>query len=54
MNRIMAVLAFGVLAGFLGILLWHVPETDLIIVAAVVIALAAWDFLTSSGGNGSR
>lgn len=52
MNKIMALMAFAVLAAFLGILLWHVPAIDLIIVTVVVIGLAAWDFLTSAGKNG--
>lgn len=51
MNRIMAILAFAILAGFLGILIWHVPQIDLILVTVTVIALAGWDFLTSSGNS---
>ncbi|WP_171060743.1 hypothetical protein [Poseidonocella sp. HB161398] len=48
MNRIMALIAFATLAGFLGILVWHVPHWDLIAVTAIVILLAARDFIASA------
>ncbi|MFN3972383.1 MAG: hypothetical protein ACK4GO_10130 [Gemmobacter sp.] len=43
MNRLFAVLAILTMAGFLGILLWHVPRLDLSIVAGVTFLLAAYD-----------
>lgn len=49
MNRIMALFAFIVLAGFIGILVWSVPEPDLMAVAALTIVLVAVDFVLSSG-----
>ncbi len=49
MNRIMALFAFVVLAGFVGILIWNVREPDLIAVAALTVVLIAIDFVTSSG-----
>ena len=44
MNRIFALLALAVLIGFLGIVAWYVPETDLIVVFAVVAIMAICDF----------
>ncbi len=48
-DRIMAMLAFALLAGFLGILVWYVPRLDLGIVVAVTLALVAWDFFVHKG-----
>lgn len=42
-DRILAVVVLLVLAGFLGILLWHVPRTDLSILVALTLLLAARD-----------
>ncbi|WP_168219727.1 hypothetical protein [Pseudotabrizicola formosa] len=47
MNNIMALFAFVVLLGFLGILLWHVPRLDLIGVVGVTVVLAGWDLISS-------
>lgn len=52
--RLMAVLAFAVLAGFLGILLWYVPRLDLGIVIAVTLILAAVDVYLSAGERDRR
>ncbi|MCL3883920.1 hypothetical protein [Marivita sp. GX14005] len=49
MNRIMALIAFAVLAGFVGILVIKVPSPDLIAVALLTLGLAAYDLATSSG-----
>lgn len=49
MNRIVSLLAFGFLAVFIGILVWEVPEIDLILVAALTVVLVAYDMATSSG-----
>jgi len=48
MNKLMAILAFSVLLGFLGILLWFVPRWDLGAVIVLTIALAGYDFATSA------
>lgn len=48
MTRLLALFAFLVLAGFLGILAREVPEPDLIAVIALTVALAGWDLATSS------
>ena len=43
-DRILALVAFGVLAGFLGILLTWVPRLDLGAVIVFTLALTAVDF----------
>jgi hypothetical protein len=48
MNRILALFAFAVLAGFLYILVSEIGETDLLVVVILTAALAAYDFWTSS------
>ncbi len=47
MNRILAIFAFLVLVGFLGILMFHVPRLDLGGVIVVTVLLAAWDLFTT-------
>lgn len=51
MNRLLALLAFLVLTGFLGILVMGVPHPDLIAIVALTVGLVAWDMITSSGKN---
>lgn len=46
-NRILSLIAFSVLAGFFGILVVEVPSPDLIIIVALVVGLAGYDFFTS-------
>jgi hypothetical protein len=48
-NRIMALLAFAGLAGFLGILVWKVPRPDLLAIVALTLALAGWDIVRGVG-----
>ncbi len=45
MKYLLALLAYGGLTSFLGILLWHVPSPDLIAVTTGVLVLAAVDFV---------
>ena len=47
MNVAMALLALVILTGFLGILVIHVPRTDLLIVTGVTLLLVAWDLYTT-------
>jgi hypothetical protein len=49
MNRLLALFAFFVFAGFLAILVIGVPSPDLIVIVLLTVALVAWDMLTSSG-----
>lgn len=48
MNRLLALVAIVVFAGFLAILAFEVPSPDLVAVIVLTIALAGYDFLTSS------
>ncbi|MFN7101169.1 MAG: hypothetical protein ACK4N1_00950 [Pseudorhizobium sp.] len=48
-DRILALFAFLVLCGFLGILLWEVPRLDLTILVAGSLALAAFDLFFYKG-----
>jgi hypothetical protein len=43
-DRLMSLFAFGLLVGFLGILVWFVPRLDLAAVCLVTLAFAAYDF----------
>ena len=51
MDRLLALIAFAFLAAFLGILGWALPSPALVAVIALTIALAAFDFIGSSGKN---
>jgi hypothetical protein len=48
MNRILALFAFAVLAGFLYILASKIGSLDLWLVTVFAAGLAAYDFVTSS------
>lgn len=48
MNRILAAIAFGLLAIFLYILASKIGSLDLWLVCVFTLGLAAYDFLTSS------
>lgn len=54
MNRILALFAFLVFAGFVGILAFEVPSPDLVIVIVFTTLLVAYDFITSSGNDEPR
>lgn len=43
-DRLMQIAAFIVLAGFLGVLLLHVPRLDLGVVIVITLAAVAYDF----------
>ena len=49
MNRFLALFAFIIFAGFLGILVMGVPSPDLIVVVLLTVGLVAYDMATSSG-----
>lgn len=50
-DRVVALLAFAVLAGFLGILLWNVPRLDLGAVIVVTLLLGGYDFVRRRNGG---
>ena len=47
-DRLMAIAAFVIFAGFLGILAWQVPSLDLVIVIALTLLLALYDIWRSA------
>ncbi len=51
-SRLMAIAAFAVLAGFLGILVFEVPRLDLGIIAAITLILVVVDFFSTPGSPG--
>ena len=57
MDRIFAGIALLCLFGFMGILIWSVPEVDLTIVVLLVLGMAVYEFWTSlrqsNNNNGS-
>jgi small neutral amino acid transporter SnatA (MarC family) len=44
-NRLIALVAYLILVGFLGILIFKVPRLDLTILVGITLALAGWDML---------
>ncbi len=48
LDRVFAALSFLAFAGFLLILIWHVPRPGLIAVCIVCILLCAYDFVRST------
>lgn len=48
MNRVLALLAFAVLAGFLLILAFKVPSPDLVTVIVLTLLLVAYDFWSAN------
>lgn len=51
MNNALGIVAFAVLAGFLGVLIWHVPSPDLVAITLFVLVLAGIDFVRSFLGR---
>ena len=47
--RLIALVAFLFLVGFLGILIYKVPRADLIVLVGITLALAGWDMLRPAG-----
>lgn len=45
MDRIVALFAYAILLGFLGILVWRVPQLDLGLVVLATLLLAGTDLL---------
>ena len=50
LERILSMLSLLAFAGFVGTVLWFVPELDLIIIAVIAVSLAAY-FLYSDGSK---
>ncbi|NNG03479.1 MAG: hypothetical protein HKM95_05185 [Inquilinus sp.] len=47
LDKVLAIISVSFLIGFLGIVVWRVPEPDLIIVTVVVSAMVLYDFYRS-------
>jgi hypothetical protein len=43
-DKLLAILAFGVLVVFLGVLVWKVPRLDLGAVVVITLLFVAYDF----------
>ncbi|MDJ1007053.1 MAG: hypothetical protein QNJ13_04440 [Paracoccaceae bacterium] len=52
MKYILPLLALVMLGAFLGVMIWHVPSPDLVIVIVLTFAFAAFDFFRSMGKRG--
>ena len=48
LDRTFAVLSLLAFAGFLVILIWHVPRPGLVVVCVISIGLCAYDFIRST------
>ena len=56
-DKVLAVLSVACLIGFMGIIIWFVPDPDLVIVTIIVLAMAVYDFYRDAfrnGGGNSR
>ncbi len=53
LDGIMAIIAYVMLMGFVGILFGHVTRWDLGIMVAITLALAGWDFWHMATGRKS-
>jgi hypothetical protein len=51
-DRLMALLAFLLLAGFLGVLVWKVPQLDLGAFVVITLLFVAYDFFLADRGRG--
>lgn len=52
-DRLVALFAFALLVGFVGILVWKLGRLDIGVVAGVTLLLVAWDFF-GGGGHPAR
>jgi uncharacterized membrane protein YfcA len=53
-DKLMALIAFAMLASFVGILITYVPSPDLIAVVVLTVILVAYDFFTSTTGKNGK
>jgi hypothetical protein len=55
-NFITGIIGIAGIAVFLGIMLWWVPATPLIVIVVCVLVLLIWDFAQSlfAGDNGAK
>lgn len=50
-DRVLAALSLAALLAFIGVIVLYVPDADLVIVSAAVLALAAYDFYVTAFRN---
>lgn len=43
-DKFLAVVSLACLIGFMGVIIWFVPDPDLVIVTIIVLAMAVYDF----------
>jgi hypothetical protein len=43
-DLVLSILAFLVLVGFIGVLIWKLPRLDLTLVSTLTVVLTAYDF----------
>ena len=48
LDRVLAAISLLAFAGFLGILIWHVPRPGLVAVCIASVLLCAFDFIRST------
>ncbi len=53
-NLVTGIIGIAGVIAFLGILLWWIKATPLIVIVGVVMLLLLWDFVLSLRGNGGR
>ena len=51
-DKVLAVISVACLIGFMGIIIWFVPDPDLVIVTIAVLAMALYDFYREAFRNG--
>lgn len=51
LDRLLGVLSLLAFVGFVGTVLWFVPELDLMIIAVIVICIAAYFLLFARGDS---
>lgn len=53
-DRILPIFAYAIFLVFVGILAWHVPSPDLVVVIAVTALLTGYDLFLHSRRSGRR
>ena len=51
-EKALAAASLACLVGFMAIIVWFVPDVDLIVVTVAVLAMAAYDFYRETFGKG--
>ena len=54
LDRLIALISFAILAGFLAIIVVFVPDLDLVIVSILAVGMAGFDFYRSAFKNSEQ